>query len=209
MENYYFEHTDNLVNNPSYEIDLGVDFDLTWDLDDAVFDNLIPDGWTASFVGEPIIGMDSANSRTGKYSIILKDEDNNAFLGQDVPVEYGETYKLGGYVKVDPVCRNSECYGSIGVHCVGDNHTIEDNMWNCPFDIVYDWRKVNNLGWTYVEYQTNIDREDISYLSILCYKLGENPDGDDIAGTVWCDDLVVEKVAKKLTPIKKYNLFKL
>ncbi|MBT6995052.1 hypothetical protein HN865_03700 [Candidatus Woesearchaeota archaeon] len=209
IEDYYFENVDNLINNPSYEIDLGIDFDLTWDLDDVFSSNLIPDGWTASYVGGPIIKMDSANSRTGKYSVMLRDENDNAFLGQDVPVKYGETYKLSGYVKVDPVCRNSECYGSMGVHCVNINHTIEDNMWNCPFDIVYDWTKVNNLGWTYVEYQTTINREDISYLSILCYKMGENSDGsgDDIAGTVWCDDLMIEKIVEKSTSIKRYNTY--
>lgn len=188
----YYSNPNNLLRNPSFEVDVGVDFDPTWEEDDTIRWNLIPDGWHIGG-GESgrVIELDSSNAKTGIYAMKVKDSNSNAFVGYDFPVSYGQKYKISGYIKVDPECQNNNCFGSIGVHCKNSDHSVSDNMWACPPGIVYNWASVNSPEWTYVEYTTTIDRSDVDYLGIYCYKLGGS-----VPGEIWCDDFEIERITK-------------
>jgi parallel beta-helix repeat protein len=182
----------NKLKNPSFEVDEGIDYYQNWDLDDNIKNNNIPDGWeTGGSSSGQIIEMDSLNAKEGSYGIKVEDTDSRAFVGQSVPIVTGKTYEISGYVKVDPICAGNSCFGSVGVHCQGGDHTVEDDMWNCPPTIANNWATVNSLAWTHVKYTTTVSDPDVDYLGIYCYKLNLTP------GTVWCDDFRVREIITK------------
>jgi YD repeat-containing protein len=186
----------NLIKNPSFEADFSMDYFPNWFSEDSIAGNLIPDGWVAATTSAPIIEMDSENARSGSYGVKIADLDSMAFLGQDVPVSMGKRYRISGYVKVDPICAGNGCYGTIGFHCMNQDHT---NRWGCPALQGIVWEEVNDQDWTYVEYTTNaVEASDVSSIRVLCYKAG-----GPSPGAVWCDDFKVEEITPH--PGSKYE----
>jgi flagellin-like protein len=185
----------NLLSNPSFEIDSGIDFFPTHDTDDRISGNLIPDGWgnSSQMILDPVDGI---------YSI----QEGYSTSEQDIPSTIGNKYVINGYVKIDNTCFNNPiCVGSIGVHCLNSSHTQGNTMWGCPIFTplaTFPWAYVKNTSWQYVEYEVEVDHIDAEYIQIICYRLGFNgshhfpPDNITAAGggIAYCDDFGLYKI---------------
>jgi len=191
---YESEENSNLIKNPSFEIDFGKDYYPSWDGDDSVARNSVPDGWKISIGGSQNISMDSNEFFDGSNSLKLDTTaSRSAFAGYDVPVILGKKYKISGYIKVDQECLDSpDCFGTIGFHCHNDEHLTADDMWDCPGD--GEWHNINSLDWTYIQTSVIITHPDTKYLDVLCY----HSPGTGAIGTVWCDDFSVREYSKPI-----------
>jgi len=173
----------NLIKNPSFEIDSGINFFSDYIYDDYVANNLIPDGWRPSSNISTRMDLDSYDEL---YSLKLENMGiSTLYTGQDVEVEYGKQYQIYGQVKVDSTCQSNTCAGSIGVHCLRENRSF---IWGCPPGIDYNWNFTNDVNWAEIKYNTTIIDPDVKYLVVLCYKTNIT------AGAVFCDDFNMFKI---------------
>lgn len=192
-------HESNLLMNPSYEFDLGLDYFTDWDLDDDIAGNNLADGWSTNIWFYHGV-MDFEEVYDGESSIrIYKDieYDPQAYVLQDVAIEYGKTYRITGYVKTD--CDDSDCYGTIISECIDSEH---DWIYrDCDLKLEeLEWTKLyGDNDWTRIRFDVTADNEDAAYVRVLCYNT-PSPAQSGI-GTVWCDALEVEEVNGGYWPV--------
>jgi hypothetical protein len=180
----------NLIENPSFELDIGYDFYPAYTRDDNVLNNSIPDGWNTYYSSGT---MDSSTAYEGIYSVKVSSEASRVGnMNQYVPVEEGKTYIARGWMKVDSECQsNPNCEAALGMHCdIG-----LASVWNCPID-VDAWPTVNSLDWTYVETQFTVDFPETSHIELACYNSPHDYSVDN--GSVWCDAFSLEEVPSPL-----------
>jgi len=181
----------NLIQNPSFELDQGIDFYPGYSRDDDILGNSIPDGWN-TYHSTGI--MDNKTSYDGDYSVRVSSGSSfqTGNVNQYVPVEEGKTYTVSGWMKVDSTCQaNPDCKATLGLHCdIG-----QASVWNCPID-VDDWPTVNSLDWTYVESQFTVDFPDTTHIELACYNSPLDYSVD--SGYVWCDAFSLEEVSSPL-----------
>jgi hypothetical protein len=189
----------NLIQNPSFELDVGLDFYPAYTRDDNVLNNSIPDGWN-TYHGTGT--MDNKASFEGDYSVRVSpgSSSQTGNMNQYVPVEVGKTYVANGWMKVDSTCQaNPDCKATLGLHCdVG-----LASVWNCPID-VDDWPTVRSTGWTYVETQFTVDFPGTTHLEMACYNSPLDYSVD--SGHVWCDTFSLEEVVpvREDKPVKEF-----
>jgi len=183
-KNINFDKEDfNLILNPSFEVDTGVDFIKNFIHDDQISGNFIPDGWRPSNISANRMDL---NSYDALYSLKLENLGGSTlYTGQEVPVEYMAQYQINGFLKVDSVCQGNSCDGSIGVHCLRANHSF---IWGCPPGIDMNWNVTNDMNWVEIKYNTTITDPNVKYLVVLCYKTKID------AGAVFCDNFGMYKL---------------
>jgi parallel beta-helix repeat protein len=182
---------ENLIQNPSFDLDEGLDFYPAYTRDDNASRNLIPDGWN-TYHSTGI--MDDLTAYEGDASVNVSpgSSSQTGNMNQYVPVEVGKTYIASGWMKVDSTCQaNPDCKATLGLHCdVG-----LASVWNCPID-VDDWPTVRSTDWTYVETQFTVDFAGTTHLEVACYNSPLDYSVD--SGHVWCDTFSLEEVSSPL-----------
>ena len=188
---------ESMGTNPSFEIDDGTDFYPDWDRDDAIILNSIPDGYATSlYCDEPgcsiSVTLDDLVKYHNNYSAKLDTVNTDAYLVQDIPVEYGRRYKVTGYVKTD--CEDENCYGTILTECKGLNEAGEhEAIWSgCGLHTPTEdiTRLYGDNDWTQIILNVNADNREAEFLRVACY----NSPSADGTGTVWCDSFEVEDI---------------
>lgn len=205
-----------LLTNGDFSLDEGADF-FTYpspaDLDDATAGNQVPDGWQPKF---PVTAqIDATTGHLDNTSIKLTAAGSRSYVGQLVPVEYGQTYEVSGWVKTELTPGGGNPFGAIMTECVYGSHTAN------PYETLYptqsepsscllsnlnsfirpsyeandnEFAITRNRDWTFLRYTLTANNPDISYLRVLCYNIaddataGINGSG---SGSVWCDDVKV------------------
>jgi len=181
----------NLLLNPSFEADFGMDYYENEDGDDRIASNLISDGWDFR---EGSAEMDSTIAQGGEFSVKITNL-RTGFASQKVPIDKSKTYKASGWMKVNAACAdNDNCEAVLGLFC-SDGVVSE---WDCPIDSS-DWPSVSDrTTWTYVETEPfTFDESTLpgigpTYLEVGCYN---SPVGVLGLGTVWCDSFKLEEVS--------------
>jgi len=186
---YYIALTNNM-QNPSYEVDSGIDFYPNWNSEDNISNNNKPDGYVTSDSGV----LDSSIKYQGSKSIKLTTVNNRAYSYQDIPVEFNKKYRVSGYVKTD--CNDNNCYGTILSECEKQDHTPIWDYNNCKLNInpINIRRLYGDNNWTYIEFDVENNRQDARFLRVLCYNTpGSLPVG---SGVVWCDSMNVIEIPR-------------
>ncbi|MFC2143246.1 hypothetical protein ACFLQN_02500 [Candidatus Aenigmatarchaeota archaeon] len=184
----------NLIQNPSFEIDSGIDYDPDWTREDKIGGNELPDGWVTPQTNY-IATIDDSTSYEGDYSVeVYRDirVATQAFSAQDIPVELGKTYLVSGYVKTD--CDNDACYGSIVIECADADHGGFFEECDIGLD-ENEWTRIDNEAWQFVSYEITVENSDTAFARILCYNTPV-PKQTGI-GTVWCDSIHVTEVTEE------------
>lgn len=205
-----------LLTNGDFSLDDGADFfdyPAPVDLDDATAANLIPDGWQTN---GGAVEIDQTVGHLDRSSVKLTAASSQSRVGQLVPVEYGQTYEVSGWVKTELTPAGGRPFGTIMTECVYGSHAANPYSTLSPdpsepascllanlnttvrpsFDAGdNEFAITGSHDWTYVRYTLTANNPDISYLRVLCANIADNANGINGTGNgnVWCDDVKVVK----------------
>lgn len=205
-----------LVTNGDFAQDNGKDFFTYPDdpaADNATANDSIPDGWIMSGTG----GISTAGY-TDTRSLKLDSNNNRSYASQIVPVEYGKTYEVSGWIKTELSGGATKPYGSILTECLfGTDHEppldlffpSEDEPSSCLLANYEAYLKPASLAggneyivqgnhdWTFVRFTLTANNPDIPFMKVSCFnKADAGSDVDDSgSGSVWCDNIRVTESA--------------
>ncbi len=208
-----------ILSNGDFAEDDGKDFfsyPAPIDDDNAIKGDGVPDGWTDAG-GAKI----EAQGYNDALSVNLRTVDSDrVYTAQVVPIEYGKTYEVSGWVKTALTPGGGVPFGSILTECVyGTQHPQAyetyfpdaDEPSSCllanyeaylkPSSLAHDGQYAieGQHDWTPVRFTLTANNPDIGFLRVACINKSDNASGLNNAGAgigdVWCDDVRVTESA--------------
>ncbi|MFH0949436.1 MAG: FG-GAP-like repeat-containing protein [Candidatus Aenigmatarchaeota archaeon] len=177
-----YNYRQELTKNPSLEVDNGIDYYPMWSGDDATANNNFPDGWGYGAVPAEKRVLD-INGKIGK-AIRLTGDTNQNYIIQDIPVEFGKKYEVGGWIKSELTGGTGK--GMILSQCVDTSHNLD---WGADCGLRVDPMIYlrGTTDWTYVNFTVNANKAN-RMLRVACINDANN------IGNIWCDEFSVRQV---------------
>lgn len=170
--------TSNRVNNAGFETDDGTNYDQAANYDNATAGDNIPNGWS---FGQ----RDGLAKHAGNFSVKL-DAGNYTF--QDVPVSFGKSYIVSGWIKTDlDAVTRPNGKAVITAECVDGNHAVDPDG-DCGLNHPIIGGLNGERDWTRQSFVVEATKANRPFVRISCYN---GPPNHATSGTIWCDDLAV------------------